>query len=59
MPPVAIVEADISKTETTNELHFKIELDIVVEVETVFSRRQDAIGAVGAHENTNDVEMSI
>ena len=59
MPSVAIVEADISKTETTNELHFKIELVVVREVETVFSRRQDAFGADCAHENTNDVEISI
>ena len=38
MPPGAIVEADIAKTETTNELHFKIELVEVGEVETDFSR---------------------
>ena len=59
MPPGAIVEADIAKTEATNELHFNIELEIVVEVETVFSSRHDAIGAVGAHENSDDVEISI
>ena len=59
MPPGAIVEADTAKTEATNELHFKIELEIVGEIETVFSSRHDAIGAVGAHENSDDVEISI
>ena len=59
MPPGAIVEADIAKIEATNEFHFKIELDIVGEVETVFSSRHDTIGAVGVHENSDDVEISI
>ena len=59
MSPGAIVEADIAKTETTNELLFKVGLVVVGEVETVFSGRQDAIGADGAHENSDDVEISI
>ena len=52
MPPGAIVEADIAKSETTKVLHFNIELVIVGEVETVFSRRHDVIRADGAHENS-------
>ena len=59
MPPGAIVEADIVKTETTNELLFQIELVVVGEIETVFSHRQDVVGAGGAHENSDDVEISI
>ena len=59
MPPGAIVEANISKTETTNELHFQIELVVVGEIETVFSCRHDVIGADGAHENSDGVEISI
>ena len=42
MSPCAIVEADIAKTETTKELDNKIKLDVVGEVETVFSHRHDA-----------------
>ena len=59
MPPRAIVEADIAKTETSSELHNKIELVVVGEVKTVFSRRHDVIGADGAHENSDVVEISI
>ena len=59
MPPPAIVEADIAKTETMNELHKKIALVVVGEVETVFSRRHDVIGADGAHENSGDFELFI
>ena len=59
MPPPAIVEADIAKTETKSELHNKIALEVVGEVETVFSRRHDVIGADGAHENSENVELSI
>ena len=59
MPPGAIVEADIAKTETKKQLHFKIALEVVGEVETVFSSRHDVIGADGAHENNDDVEISI
>ena len=59
MPPPAIVEADIAKTETKSELHNKIALEVVGEVETVFSRRQDVIGANGAHENSDDVNIFI
>ena len=59
MPPCAIVEADIAKTETMKELHFKIKLDVVGEVETVSSRRHDVDGADGAHENSDDFEISI
>ena len=59
MPPCAIVEADIAKIEMTKELHFEIELIVVSEVETVFSRRHDAVGADGAHENGYDVKISI
>ena len=59
MPPRAIVEADIAKTETSSELHNKIELVVVGEVKTVFSRRNDVIGADGAHENSDAVEISI
>ena len=32
MSPGAIVEADIAKTETTNDLHFTIELVVVGEL---------------------------
>ena len=49
MPTYAIVETDTAKTETTKELHFKIELDEVGEVETVFSRRHDVVEADDAH----------
>ena len=59
MPPPAIVEADIAKTETKSELHNKIALVVVGEVETVFSRRHDVIGADGAHEYSENVELSI
>ena len=59
MPPGALFEADIAKTETTNEFHFKIGLVVVGEVETVLSRRHDVIGADGAHENSENVEISI
>ena len=59
MPPSAIVEADIANTETTNELHCKIELEAVGEVETVFSRRRYITGAVGAQENSGDIEIFI
>ena len=59
MTPRAIVEADIAKTETTKDLLFEIELVVVGEVETVFSRRQDVIGAGGANENSENVEISI
>ena len=59
MPPPAIVEADIANPETTKELHNKIALVVVGEVETVFSRRHDVIGAEGAHENSDDVEIFI
>ena len=59
MPPGAIVEADTAKTEATTELLFKIELEIVGEVETVFSSRHDAIGTVGAHEHSDGVEYLI
>ena len=48
MPPGAIVEADIAKTEITSELNTKIALVVVVEVETVFSRRRFVTGADGA-----------
>ena len=57
MPPRSIVEADIANTETANELHFEINLVGVGEVETVFSRRHDVIGADGAHENSDHVEI--
>ena len=53
MPPGAIVEADIAKTETTNEFVSEIELVVVGEVEAVFSRRQDVIGADGAITRTS------
>ena len=59
MPPGAIVEADVAKTEMTKELHIKIELDEVCEVETLFSRRHDVVGADGANKNRDDVEISI
>ena len=59
MSPGAVVEADIAKTETTSELHNKIALVVVGEVETVFSRRHNVIGANGAHENSDDVEIFI
>ena len=59
MPPGAVVEADVAKTETSSELHNKIALVVVGEVETVFSRRHDVIGAEGAHENSDDVEILI
>ena len=49
MPTYAIVETDTAKTETTKELHFKIELDEVGEVETIFSRRHDVVEADDAH----------
>ena len=57
MPPCAIVETDIAKTETTKELHFKIELHVVGEVETVFSRRHDVVEADDAHKNSDDFEI--
>ena len=57
MSPGAIIEADIAKTETTKELHFKIELEEVGEVETVFSRRHDVVGADDAHNNSDDIEI--
>ena len=59
MPPPAIVEADIANIDTMNELHKKIALEVVGEVETVFSRRHDVIGADGAHENSGDFELFI
>ena len=59
MTPGAIVEADIANTVTTNELHKKIALVVVGEVETVFTRRHDVIGADGAHENRDNSEISI
>ena len=59
MPPPAIVEADIAKTETMNEFHNIIALEVVGEVETVFPRRHDVIRADGAHENSDDVELFI
>ena len=59
MPPGAFVEADIANTETTNEPLNKIVLVVVGEVETVFSRRHDVIGAGGAQENSDDVEIFI
>ena len=59
MPPTAIVEADTAKSETTLELHFQIELHVVGEVKTVLSRRHDVINADDAHENSDDVEISI
>ena len=59
MPPGAIVEADIAKTETTNEFVSEIELVVVGEVEAVFSRRHDVIGADGAYGNSEHVELSI
>ena len=49
MPPGAIIEADIAKTEMTNELHIEVELVVVGEVETVFSRRHDVVRADDAH----------
>ena len=58
MPPPAFVEADIANTETTKELN-KIALVVVGEVETVFSRRHDVIGAKCAHENSDDVDIFI
>ena len=59
MPPNAIVEADTAKIETRKELHSQIELHVVGEVETVFSRRHDVVNADGARENSDDVEISI
>ena len=59
MPSCAIVEADIAKTESTKQLGVKIELEVVGEVETVFSHRHDFDGADGADENNNDFEISI
>ena len=59
MPPGAIVEADTADTDTTNELHNMIALEVVGEVETVFSRHHDVIGADGAHGNNHDVEIFI
>ena len=59
MPPGSIVEADIANTDTTNELHNMIALEVVGEVETVFSRHHDVIGADGAHGNNDDVETFI
>ena len=59
MPHGAIVEADVAKPETTQQLLFEIELVVVGEVETVFSSHHDVIGADGAHENSDDVEISI
>ena len=59
MPPPAIVEADIANFVTTNELHKKIALVVVGEVETVFPRRHDVIGADGAQENSGDFELFI
>ena len=59
MPPPAIVEADIANIDTINEVHNKIALVVVGEVETVFSRRHDVIGADGAHENSADFELFI
>ena len=49
MSPGSIVEADIAYTEATKELHSKIALVVVGDVETVFSSRQDVIGADGAY----------
>ena len=54
-----IVEADIAKTETTKKLHYKIKLDVVCEVEIVFTRCHDAVWADGAHENSDEFEISI
>ena len=59
MSPGANVEADIAETETTNELHFTIELVVVGEVETIFSRRRDVTGADGAPENRDDEVGSV
>ena len=59
MPPPAIVDADIANIDTMNELHNKIALVVVGEVETVFSRRHDVIGADGAQENSGDFELFI
>ena len=57
MPPGAIVEADIAKTEIMSELNTKIALVVVVEVETVFSRRRYVTGADGAQENSDYIEI--
>ena len=59
MPPDAIVEADIANTETTKQLLCVIELVVVGEVETVFSRRRDVTGADGAQENSDNIDIYI
>ena len=61
MPPCAIVEDDSANSETTEEFHIKIEFDGVGEVETVFPRRHDVVGADGEHKKARQllVTMSV
>ena len=54
----SVVERHFAKRKTTRKFHFEIGLDIVGEVETVFSSHHQIVGSVGEEETTMSLRLS-